>query len=1093
MAPDLRDPAAGGTPTPAPEAHVPLPTVADHFFAAGIPTSCIIEEQIALPGSWGPAGAGAGRDADLPAARRLSVSPGDQARLGLPVTIGASAARRHSRTASLSGSGRRLRRPVPLPALPEKVVATEARSAKSSAPGWATSLEISGSVDSIGLRHPGELKLHPETLFVHGSKSQRFGFPQWTALFCFPNDVSVRFESEPEPPPLATHSFVLTDCTGEEVHGTCLTLWEKPEASLRDQIARRIESWREANMTPAEREHADSLLSSIRSLRRQLASLRAEIAALPAAVPDSLTRRPNLLAEPNSNPFVAAAQASKRRAMLEEGSELEERISLAKEVASGIGWGLFDADCAWIPRCIGLLKRGQANEAAWYGLHRDWLLSLATRPAGGPPAEVWAAQLLDGVPLPPRGVCEVQLELPAGQTVFLTRPPWNRIPVLRNFPLHDLSIRLPHSLIASLLPSLLLSRTLLLLSSHAAALAPSIAALRALMFPFEWPWPCVPVLPRRMWDYLEAPVPWIVGAVREGAGSGLFAGLEGIEGHVPADAVVVDLDSGAVRFPRDGAHVELPPHERDKLMARLDELVKLDGLGLPPTSLAHAYGESLALWSDTRSKSGAAPASSPEPQRSDQPGFKESAGDQPAGPTRPNLASVDEEPDASPPAPSPSPHSSCTHHDLGGFDGHGRHVLPPPTSSHPARPRLRRSLSRSSTSLTIAPPARGFLSSLFSRNTGDRRTSDGLSPLNADLLPSPNERALGCRVLGPGGSMALVRGLSEISVSPVREGTAESGSLEALGSGSGGGSRTSLGEASAEQQIEAAPSTASAAQEHVGDARHAGGHELLDASPDTTSGTCSACGLPLPDVGLKCAHCPLLVHPACTAHLACRPCPRAFDPRRVQEAFLRVFTSLFKDYRRFMESDRGDGVGFRAGEFLAASRPEARPFLAEFLGSQQFSELLRRARGSHPDTAFFDAAVAAKRNRSRLKLARQDVGLLRDGRFAVGEARRVPPPPHRERDPVADGPAVPASFDPELFVRPGSAPPALPSIEPPGSEGPPTASVRLAPRRTHSFEIAAKPSPTPAGPARILSGMWDGSGSDGSDSGDSDHDPSSQW
>ena len=85
----------------------------------------------------------------------------------------------------------------------------------------------------------------------------------------------------------------------------------------------------------------------------------------------------------------------------------------------------------------------------------------------------------------------------------------------------------------------------ILLHSSTLALLPSISeGLCALLYPLQWPHPCIPVLPRALMEMLEAPQPFILGIDS--------CWLAHASEHMPEDLVLVDCDLGAVDL-RGGA------------------------------------------------------------------------------------------------------------------------------------------------------------------------------------------------------------------------------------------------------------------------------------------------------------------------------------------------------------------------------------------------------------------------------------------------------------------------------------------------------------------------------------------------------------
>ena len=110
----------------------------------------------------------------------------------------------------------------------------------------------------------------------------------------------------------------------------------------------------------------------------------------------------------------------------------------------------------------------------------------------------------------------------------------------------------------------------------------------------------------------------------------------------------------------------------------------------------------------------------------------------------------------------------------------------------------------------------------------------------------------------------------------------------------------------------------------------------------------------------------------------------------VQEAFLRFYVSMLKDYKKFMPSTPKDrqswrgpasdfGERFRAEEFVQSQLLDFHPFLEELIGTQQFDDFVTRRMynaGDAPDVKFFDQSIDAKRNRSRLRLKKKDTPFL---------------------------------------------------------------------------------------------------------------------
>ena len=152
---------------------------------------------------------------------------------------------------------------------------------------------------------------------------------------------------------------------------------------------------------------------------------------------------------------------------------------------------------------------------------------------------------------------------------------------------------------------------------------------------------------------------------------------------------------------------------------------------------------------------------------------------------------------------------------------------------------------------------------------------------------------------------------------------------------------------------------------------------------------------------------------------------------RVQEAFLRFFVALFKDYRKFLTPPDGKEPGsFNKEEFIASQKPENQPFLAGLCESQQFEDYVTKRLYSpgEPDVIFFDQSIDAKLNRSRLKLRKVDTPFLQSAKThkVLKKVQAVEPstdnlPDHDDSEPYLYK-IWPETFDAQLFCNPKPIP-----------------------------------------------------------------------
>eukprot|EP00535_Pseudo-nitzschia_heimii_P002687 CAMPEP_0197181710 /NCGR_PEP_ID=MMETSP1423-20130617/5910_1 /TAXON_ID=476441 /ORGANISM="Pseudo-nitzschia heimii, Strain UNC1101" /LENGTH=1322 /DNA_ID=CAMNT_0042632007 /DNA_START=258 /DNA_END=4223 /DNA_ORIENTATION=+ len=120
---------------------------------------------------------------------------------------------------------------------------------------------------------------------------------------------------------------------------------------------------------------------------------------------------------------------------------------------------------------------------------------------------------------------------------------------------------------------------------------------------------------------------------------------------------------------------------------------------------------------------------------------------------------------------------------------------------------------------------------------------------------------------------------------------------------------------------------------------------------------------------------------------------------RLQEAFLRFFVTMLKDYRQFLHVPDTSKLGslaptsedwlnwggnhiFDMDTFIASQKPEYFSYLTELCSTQQFDDFITKKMYNPklPDIIFFDQSIDAKLNRSRLKLKKVHTPFLRSAR-----------------------------------------------------------------------------------------------------------------
>mmetsp|Transcript_31206 Transcript_31206/g.78017 ORF Transcript_31206/g.78017 Transcript_31206/m.78017 type:complete len:827 (-) Transcript_31206:197-2677(-) len=126
-----------------------------------------------------------------------------------------------------------------------------------------------------------------------------------------------------------------------------------------------------------------------------------------------------------------------------------------------------------------------------------------------------------------------------------------------------------HNLIA-VWSLLLAEQKVLLLSAHTHVLTMVCETLVALLFPFRWEHVYVPVLPSRLAGFLQAPVPFMVGATPDVVTAG--------SDEIPSDVVQVHLDNNTVLLDQAlYSKLRLPSKARRKLMRKLARVCRPPG------------------------------------------------------------------------------------------------------------------------------------------------------------------------------------------------------------------------------------------------------------------------------------------------------------------------------------------------------------------------------------------------------------------------------------------------------------------------------------------------------------------------------------
>ena len=116
-----------------------------------------------------------------------------------------------------------------------------------------------------------------------------------------------------------------------------------------------------------------------------------------------------------------------------------------------------------------------------------------------------------------------------------------------------------------MIEALLAERKIILVSSHLSLLNQISESLVNLLFPFYWHHIFIPVLPARLLNYLQAPLPYLIGVDRS------YFPLDLQKESLSNDAIVMDIDQDL--FKAKQPPVSLPSREKRKLLLRIKDIL----------------------------------------------------------------------------------------------------------------------------------------------------------------------------------------------------------------------------------------------------------------------------------------------------------------------------------------------------------------------------------------------------------------------------------------------------------------------------------------------------------------------------------------
>ena len=784
--------------------------------------------------------------------------------------------------------------------------------------------------------HPLKRKFEPVLLDRYPPKgmpddsNRRGKFPDFVPMFAFPNDINV--VSADTRPRSTWHGFTMTGADNIKLHAICIIMWIPMNPKAAEELEKRCEEWRKANMTDAERELAGSLAERLAAERAKLSRLLARL------------------------PYVPSGSEA-REELDEDISTVEEKIVMMTDMlrplrhgaASKIE-GLTDGDTGlWIPRAYGVIGRDTTMASFW----KEWLRAVVVPmtdgailriPPSSPrvgmwqPLERYVVNLCTEAPGPISSKTQTEINI-RELRLFARKEAVNELPGSRNTDVYPLFRALTIPNVVVLFEYLLMESRIILLSSHTSMLHLVSKALIELYWPLTWAGVFIPVLPARLVQALEAPCPYICGVERR------YDKLEMPDG----DFVLVDLDNNEIQSTI--APTALPRQHRRKLMSLLQlaaphhnkcgvsvgpplyamESFPYDSFASENTSIFSSTAQStnlaklVSLSSTSFGTQAVAEASRRVPVINV---FIQAKSDRSrGGESRPRTASTSRR--SNPDSPEPSPIS-------GSFP------------NLPSTP-----VSRNDSGYALQSSLREKRSGHFDTNS-KRSGSTQRHPVRKASLP----------FLGHASSASM----ATLNAEKVPQ-SSYAPSMYA---------QSTLAASTIMPHVLHQPVRNSEATSFVE------GH-CLQWKGDDSRTLCSVCDEKAEDGIYRCSGCGLMSHGRCAPQIYV-VCPTAFFPDQVRAAFVRTFASLFYTYRKHMKAvnleQRKNGMmhSFDMNEFLRGVPGDVAAYLAGLHQTQAFNEFIaERERtptalttssattSNQASISLFDSVIMSKRNRGGLR------------------------------------------------------------------------------------------------------------------------------
>lgn len=753
---------------------------------------------------------------------------------------------------------------------------------------------------------------------MHEELKRRDQFPDYVPMFAFPNDIHII--SSDNRPATKWHEFYLTQADNKKIPAVCIVVWVPLEQKVADALERHCEDWRKAHMSEAERELAASL-------GERLAAERAKLSRLLAQLPQMLSG------------------TGERDDLENEIGVVEEKISLMSDMlrplrhgAANRIEGLTDSDNGlWAPRAYGILGRDQSMVCFW----KEWLKAVVVPmldgavlgvPPTSPRVGMWQpleryVNIICTQALQPL-TSRIQVEVFVRELrLYAKKEARNEIPGSRTTDLYPLfrCLTIPNVII--LFEYLLAEARIILVSSYTSILKLASNALLALLWPLDWSGVHIPVLPTRLMEVLEAPIPYICGVVRKN---------DNLILPQDDDFVMVDLDKNELYA--TSAPPPLPKQQKRKLTNTLYRAAphqQARGVSTGPPAYAYeAYPNGRFVSEHRGVFSAVTPASDLGKLASQSSAqFSSSAGAHLNG-WQPLLnAFAQAKPASSRGIEGPRTSSTARRPS----QTEGSDSISPITSSFPPLPTTPQSRNDSGFALQA---------SLKEKRSINFRNSDAPSLSNVRRKPS----------------LPFVKHNSTLS---------RTSEIPTLANAS-----TYAPSTYAQSTLAASTVMPGMSYQPVRNTITESWQEghCMQWRSNLAGLVCAVCTEKADEGLFKCADCPLQSHVRCLAQI-CVPCQAAFSPDQVRIAFARFFASLFYNYRRFMvpadatQKKLGLREKFNVDAWIRNLPPDHADYMIMMKETQAFDEFIheRESKGltQSDSIALFDAVMAAKKARTK--------------------------------------------------------------------------------------------------------------------------------